>query len=65
MVGTAMARLPPCSLKVTVQSSGDAGRVTCVRKAARILSGSMRETRRKLILALALAGITVLKPSPV
>ncbi|MNY61683.1 hypothetical protein D3C86_1983890 [compost metagenome] len=62
--GTVMAGEPPWAWNFTEQSAGIMAS-TCLRKAARILSGCMPETRRKDILALALAGMTVLKPSPV
>ncbi|MCY1556721.1 hypothetical protein D9M68_934940 [compost metagenome] len=62
--GTVMAGEPPWGMNSTEQSAGIIFS-TWARKAARIFFGSMPETSRNEILADALAGITVLKPSPV
>ncbi len=62
--GMTVATPPGRATNSALQSRGRRS-VTNSRKAARIFSGFCVPTNRKLIFALASAGITVLKPAPI
>ncbi len=62
-IGKVIARPEPCSMNRTLQSAGKRAR-TKARNASRMRCGSWSKTRRNETLAEALAGITVLNPSP-
>ena len=64
LIGSEMAGLPAWPMN-SAFTSGGRREVTKARKASAIRSGFCLPTSRKVILALALAGSTVLVPSPV